>query len=198
MSVRRDKRTESARQKHEYEIEHESGGIIQRSEASFPWYSQPKKCCASIQGQYNRHSKAFEYQPQNIASNNLPSYHFLLPTPPPNTPNPLNPPLNTLPLLDILLHATLLYQLDRIKVLSQLLIPRQPMHKTMTSPTQPRHAIQLILCMPPPLPHARMCRFGNEMVVGQGHPVSAAELAGGGARAAPYWGRGGDGGDVRC
>lgn len=43
-----------------------------------------------------------------------------------------------------------------------------------------------------------MRRFGNKMVVCQRHPVSAAELAGGGARAAPDWGRGGDGGDVCC
>jgi hypothetical protein len=68
----------------------------------------------------------------------------------------------------------------------------------MTSPTQPRNTIQLILGMPSPLPHAGMRRFGDKVVVCQWHPVSAAELTGCCARAAPYrWWRG-HGGDVGC
>jgi hypothetical protein len=121
-----------------------------------------------------------------------------LPTPPSHPSNPLNPPLNTLPFLDILLHAPHLYQFNRIEVLSQLLIPSQSMHKTMTSPAQPCHTIQLILCMPPPLPHARMRRFRDKMVVCQRYPVSAAEFTRRGARAAPYRRWCSDSRDVRC
>jgi hypothetical protein len=150
-----------------------------------PWYTQPPEGVA-----HPHHDERKE-----VINKPHTSY---LPTPPPHTPNPPNPALDTLPSLYILLDTTAPNEVDGIKVPSQLLIPRQAMHKTMTSPAQPRHAIQPILCMPAPLPHARMRCFGDEMVVRQGHPVSAAELAGRGARAAPDGGWGGDGGGVGC
>jgi hypothetical protein len=56
----------------------------------------------------------------------------------------------------------------------------------MTSPTQPRDTIQLVLCMPPSLHYAAVGRLGYEMVVRQRDPVAQAEFALGGARSDPY------------
>jgi hypothetical protein len=162
-----------------------------------PWYTQPPEGVAyPHQDERKDFIQASQYQLRKPTI--LVPRTSYLPTPPPHTPNPPNPALDTLPPLCILLDTPTANQVDGIKVPSQLLIPRQAMHKTMTSPAQPRHAIQPILCMPAPLPHARMRCFGDEMVVRQGHPVSAAELAGRGARAAPDGGWGGDGGGVGC
>ncbi len=96
------------------------------------------------------------------SSNNLPSL-------PPHPSNPPCPPPHILPPKQPL-HTPPLPR--------QLLITRQPMHKTMTRPTQPRHTIQSPLLMPAPLDDLRMHLPRDEMVVGKGDPVSAADLAG--------------------
>lgn len=87
------------------------------------------------------------------------------PTLPPHSAHPLNPTLHILPL-----HQTL-----HGKVLPrQLLITSNAVHKTMTSPAQPRDAVQPLFGMPPPLPHLVVNAPGNEMVVRQRYPVALA------------------------
>ena len=70
------------------------------------------------------------------------------------------------------------------------------MHETMTRATQPRHAIQHPLIMPPLLEHLTMHAARDEMVITQRDPVPLADLACVPACIGPCWRRGCDGGDV--
>lgn len=88
---------------------------------------------------------------------------------PPHPSNPPSPILHILP-LQYPLHSKILP--------SKLLITRHPMHKTMTSPTQPRNTIQHPLIMPPLLQHLGMHAPRNKMMIRQRDPVALADLAG--------------------
>lgn len=88
--------------------------------------------------------------------------------PPPNPPNPLPPPPHILPPTQ---------PLHRKPLPRQLLIARNPMHKAMARPTNPRHIVQLPLLMPASLQRLRVHLTGDEMVVRQGNPVSVADFA---------------------
>lgn len=115
---------------------------------------------------------------------------------PPHTAHPLNPPRNHLRLLLIPLHPSIPDQLHRIVVPRQLLITRQPMHKAMTRPAQPRDAIQHLLAMPAPLPHPVVRALRYQVVVRQRDPVPVAQLALCRAGGGPDRGREGGGGAV--
>jgi hypothetical protein len=106
-----------------------------------------------------------------------------LPSLPPNPPHPPYPSLHIL---------STLQQLHTIPTPSQLLIPCNPMHKRMTSPTQPRHSIQFLLTMPPSFQNPLMRNLGYQMMIRQGYPLAMTQFAFRRARQAPYgWRRGG-------
>lgn len=120
-----------------------------------------------------------------------PSIHPLpttLPTLPPNPAHPLHKPPYILPLPQ---------PLHRIKSPSQLLMTRNPMHITMTSPTQPRHIVQFVFRMPSPLDRFRMHEFRYQMVVCEGYPIAITEFASG-TRGFEFEGCGGRGEECGC
>ena len=51
------------------------------------------------------------------------------------------------------------------------------MHKGVASPAQPRHAVQLVLGVPPALQHAFVRALGDEVMVCERDPGPSAELA---------------------
>ena len=85
--------------------------------------------------------------------------------------NPANPPSHLLHIIPAQ------NAIKRVPMPSKLLITRHPMHKIVASPAQPGHAIQHPLIMPPPLEHLGMHFLGDEMVIRQRDPISAANLA---------------------
>lgn len=88
---------------------------------------------------------------------------FYLPLLPPHSSNPLYPRLYIIPLLQ---------QLQTPITLRQLFIRPTPMHKAMTSPTQPRNTIQHILIMPSPFQNPLVRTLGYQMMVRQWYPLS--------------------------
>ncbi len=113
----------------------------------------------------------FPLCPSHLTTHPLPSF-------PPHAPNPLRKRSDILPLQQPL-HGKPLF--------SQLLIRRNPMHKTMARATQPRNIVQFILGMPSPLNRFRMRLFRDQMMVGEWNPIPLTDLA---VRCVGFSGRG--------
>jgi hypothetical protein len=118
----------------------------------------------AISKRYSRFPLNFPIFPCHSEADSLPPLSTL----PPNLPNPLPKSSNIIPLQQ---------PPNSIPFLRQLFQARNPMHKTMTSPTQPRHIIQLILHMPSPLQHFRMHTPRYQMMTCKWNPCSLADLA---------------------
>ena len=86
---------------------------------------------------------------------------------PPNLPNPLRKSPHILPLHQPL-HSK--------ELLRQLLPSSNPMHKTMTRPTQPSHVLQLILRMPSSLQNLCVNIPRYQMVICQRNPGPVTDL----------------------